>query len=161
LKEIIHEALDRKKPLLGICYGHQFIVRTLSGKERVRKALTPEFGWGEIRLTGDGERNPLFEGVARPVCMLSHYDEAYNLDDDYRVLAYTPQCSVHAFQYKNLPVWGVQFHPEYDIHEADEIFEFVAKDDPSYMKYFINDIKNENRSQNENERIIENFLLTT
>jgi GMP synthase-like glutamine amidotransferase len=66
--------------------------------------------------------------------------------------------------YWRIPVWGVQFHPEYDIHEADEIFEFVAKDDPSYTKYFINDIKNDTRStpgQNERERIIENFLLTT
>lgn len=153
LKEICQNIIDMKKPLLAICYGHQFLVRALLGKQSVRRTKTPEFGWVDITLTG----NPLFEGITTLVFMVSHYDEVYNLTDDFKIIASSPRCGVHAFQYKDLPVWGLQFHPEYNVEEADEIFDLIKKRDPSFSTYFFNDLRNEIQME-QNERIFLNFL---
>jgi len=153
LKEIIHNIIDMKKPLLTICYGHQFLVRALLGKQSARKTAIPEFGWVDITLT----ENPLFDGITTSVFMVSHYDEVHNLTDDFKVLASSPRCAVHAFQYKDLPVWGLQFHPEYNWEEADEIFHLIKKRDPLFPTYFFNDLRNEMQLE-QNERIFLNFL---
>ncbi len=158
LAEAINEIVRLKKPLLGICYGHQFLTRAISGKACVRKSLTPEFGWGEIRLTKAGERSDLFKGIIEPYCMLSHYDEVCNLPIEYKVLAYTSRCEVHAYRYKNLPVWGVQFHPEYGIRESDEIFDVVKEEDPALPGYFFSMKEGKLPGISQNERIIGNFL---
>jgi GMP synthase (glutamine-hydrolysing) len=153
LKEISDSIIDRKKPLLAICYGHQFLVRALLGKQFVRRTGTPEFGWLDIKLT----ENPLFNGISTSVFMVSHYDEVFDLPDDFKIIASTPRCAVHAFQYKDLPVWGLQFHPEYNVGEANEIFDLIKKRDPSFSTYFFNDLRNEMQME-QNERIFLNFF---
>jgi GMP synthase (glutamine-hydrolysing) len=57
--------------------------------------------------------------------MVSHFDEACGLPADFRVLASSPDCAVHAFQYRDLPVWGLQFHPEYGAQDGLEIWREV------------------------------------
>ena len=57
--------------------------------------------------------------------MVSHYDEAFDLPAEFQVLAASPDCSVHAFQYRGLPVWGVQFHPEYGAAQGERIWKEV------------------------------------
>ena len=153
LTEIIANIIKMKKPLLGICYGHQFLVRALLGKDSVRRSPTAEFGWLEIPL----QENPIFAGITNPVFMVSHYDEVCNLTGDFQVIASSPRCGVHAFQYKDFPVWGVQFHPEYNIPEAHEIFALVKKRDASFPGYFFNELQ-DNAQPEQNERIFLNFL---
>jgi len=153
LKEISYNIIAMKKPLLAICYGHQFLARALLGKQSVRRTGTPEFGWVDITLT----ENPLFKGITASVFMVSHYDEVFHLTDDFKVIASSPRCAVHAFQYKDLPVWSLQFHPEYNVEEADEIFDLIKKRDPSFSTYFFNDLRNEMQME-QNERIFLNFL---
>ncbi|MGD2085423.1 MAG: gamma-glutamyl-gamma-aminobutyrate hydrolase family protein [Candidatus Aminicenantes bacterium] len=153
LKEIIDNIINMKKPLLAICYAHQFLVRALLGKKYVRRTETPEFGWVDITLTG----NPLFKGITASVFMVSHYDEVFHLTDDFKIIASTPHCAVHGFQYKDLPVWGLQFHPEYNVEEADEIFHLIKKRDPSFSTYFFTDLRTEMQME-QNERIFFNFL---
>jgi GMP synthase-like glutamine amidotransferase len=153
LKEIIDKIIHRKKPLLAICYGHQFLVRALLGKQYTRRTGTPEFGWMDIALTG----NPLFDGITASVFMVSHYDEVFDLTEDFKIIAAAPGCAVHAFQYKDLPVWGLQFHPEYNVEEADEIFDLIKKRDPSFATYFYNELQSKWQKE-QNERIFLNFL---
>lgn len=153
LEMIIHDTIEQKKPLLGICYGHQFIVRTIAGRHCVKKSGIPEIGWADIRVSG----NPLFEGITAPVCMVSHYDEVCNLTENFKIIASTPGCPVHGFQYKNRPVWGVQFHPEYNIEEANEIFDLVSEKDPLFLDYYSNAPVEETRLK-QNEQVFINFF---
>ena len=152
-KEIIDNIIDMKKPLLAICYGHQFLARAFLGKQSVKRTKTPEFGWVDIALT----ENPLFNGITTSVFMVSHYDEVFHLTDDFKIIASSLRCAVHAFQYKDLPVWGLQFHPEYNEEEADEIFDLIKKRDPLFSTYYFNDLRNEMQIE-QNERIFLNFL---
>jgi len=152
----IHKIIEMEKPLLGICYGHQFIVRALAGENYVRKSGTPEFGWQPVDILD--EQNDIFCGISDLFSMVSHYDEVYNLPGDFKVLASTSRCAVHAFQYKNLPVWGVQFHPEYRIEEATEIFDALLKEDPLLHTYIFNMDNVKPKKYLQNHQIIENFL---
>ena len=48
LQNAVFKTMENRIPLLGICYGHQFIARSIGGKGCVKKAEVPEFGWREI-----------------------------------------------------------------------------------------------------------------
>jgi GMP synthase-like glutamine amidotransferase len=159
LEKTVKTAIDNGIPVLGICYGHQFLGRILQGRHRIGKSKTPEFGWLKIKT----KPNPLFDGIEEPVCMVSHFDEvtepAAEDTGDLKVIAATPRCPVHSFQYKELPVWGIQFHPEYNFEEGDEIFEVMARKDPDFQNKFFDSQRNEVKLE-ENEKILLNFLNT-
>lgn len=133
LADIIHRFVDGGRRVLGICYGHQFMANALSRKPSCRPSPTPEFGWKHVEVVP----NPLFNGIERPLCMVSHYDEVHDLGADFKIIASTRQCRIHGFQYRDLPVWGLQYHPEYNIQETDEIYNLLAQSDtmlPSRLK---------------------------
>ena len=152
LEKLIQNFIELNKPVLGICYGHQFIVRTILGKNHLRRSQTPEFGWAAINLSN----NQLLKNTTRIISTVSHYDEVFNLTEDFKIFASSLNCAVHGFQYKNLPVWGIQFHPEYNQDEANEIFNRIKISDPEFPNYFINDLGDIDLSE-DNENLIRNF----
>jgi GMP synthase (glutamine-hydrolysing) len=111
-------------PVLGICYGLQFMVHNLGGK--VRPAEKREYGHAEIDIIAD---SILFQGLARrqPVWM-SHGDEALELPPGFELIAKTSHAvaAIH-----NVPKkwYAVQFHPEvHHTHHGTEILRnFVFK----------------------------------
>lgn len=115
---LIRAFVVQGKPVLGICYGHQMVARALTNTGGCRRAAVPEFGWKRLRSV---VANPLFAGLEEIVTMHSHYDEVFGLEDDFQVLAATEECAVQAFQYRQLPVWGVQFHPELGYDEGQRM----------------------------------------
>jgi GMP synthase (glutamine-hydrolysing) len=126
LADLVRGFMAAGKPVLGICYGHQFLAKVLAGPEHVRRRPEPELGFIRLPL----EANPLFAGMAEPTVMVSHFDEACRLPPEFRVLAASAQCAVLAFQYRDLPVWGVQFHPEYSQREGEAIWKEVFRCTP-------------------------------
>jgi GMP synthase-like glutamine amidotransferase len=154
LQKAVLIAMENRVPLLGICYGHQFIARSIGGKGCVKRAEMPEFGWREIKL----EDSPLFEGIETPVCMVSHYDAVYNLPGGFKVIASTPTCEVQAFQFKELQVWGVQFHPEYNEEEAREIFDLLTENDPPFVNYYSDEVFRRKEQLAQNEKVFLNFF---
>ncbi len=155
VEKIIRKFVENKKPALGICFGHQFLVRALAGRKHLRKSPVPEFGWAKIVT----EENPLLKDISGKVFMVSHFDEVYDLPEDFRVFAQSSACSVHAFQYRDLPVWGVQFHPEYAEEEAKDIFDRVFEKEPAARKFLI-DERPGGSSMIKNRKVLENFLKT-
>ncbi len=146
--DIIRYFLKHRKSILGICYGHQILAKAILGKSTCRKAENPEFGWKKVKL----DPNPLFEGIENPVFYESHYDEVCNLTDDFRVIAANEYCPIQAFQYKNRPVWGVQFHPEVDFQTGEKAFKQRFLEKPELRKYFKNELEN-------SQQIIQNFKI--
>ncbi len=98
---------DLGVPVLGICYGLQFMVHTLGGK--VRPADKREYGHAEIDVIAD---SALFHGLAKrqPVWM-SHGDEALELPRGFELTAKTTT-AVAAIQNVPRKWFAVQFHPE-------------------------------------------------
>ncbi len=98
-----------KYPLLGICYGAQYLAYTNGG--RVEPAGSREYG--RARLNRFDKENRLLKGIqANSQVWMSHGDTITAIPENFRVIASTEKVKIAAYQVTDLPVWGVQFHPE-------------------------------------------------
>ena len=96
-------------PILGICYGAQYMAQTYGGK--VEPAGSREYGRANLR-SFDAE-NPLFKGFDdNSQVWMSHGDTITAIPEHFHVIASTDKVKYAAYQADNEPLWGVQFHPE-------------------------------------------------
>ena len=98
-----------KYPILGICYGAQFMSYTLGGN--VEPAGTREYR--RANLASFDKENPLFKGFEEhSQVWMSHGDTITKLPEGFKVIASTDKVVNAAYQAEGEPLWGVQFHPE-------------------------------------------------
>ena len=98
-----------KVPVLGICYGAQFISHTLGGK--VEKADSREYGRANLETIDLS--NPLFKGFEKgSQVWMSHGDTITAIPSDFKVIGSTKDVTNAAFASTTQPIWAVQFHPE-------------------------------------------------
>ena len=98
-----------KYPILGMCYGAQFMSYTLGGN--VEPAGTRECG--RANLASFDKENPLFKGFEEhSQVWMSHGDTITKLPEGFKVIASTDKVVNAAYQAEGEPLWGVQFHPE-------------------------------------------------
>ncbi|MBR2243662.1 MAG: glutamine-hydrolyzing GMP synthase [Prevotella sp.] len=96
-------------PVLGICYGAQFISHTLGGK--VEKADSREYGRAHLETIN--LYNPLFKGFDRgSQVWMSHGDTITAIPEGFEVIGSTKDVKNAAFASVEQPIWAVQFHPE-------------------------------------------------
>ena len=94
-------------PVLGICYGAQFISHTLGGK--VEKADSREYGRANLETIN--LYNPLFKGFDRgSQVWMSHGDTITAIPEGFEVIGSTHDVKNAAFATNG--IWAVQFHPE-------------------------------------------------
>lgn len=98
-----------KIPVLGICYGAQFISFSNGGK--VEKTNTREYG--RANLASFRKDNSLFKGFEdNSQVWMSHGDTITAIPDDCECIASTENVHFAAYASKKVPLWAVQFHPE-------------------------------------------------
>ena len=96
-------------PILGICYGAQFMAYTNGGN--VEPAGSREYG--RANLAEFEHDNPLLKGVDdHTQVWMSHGDTITKLPENCRKIASTDKVQNAAYQFEGEQVWGVQFHPE-------------------------------------------------
>jgi GMP synthase-like glutamine amidotransferase len=152
LTRLIREFEVCDKKILGICYGHQFLARVLGGIECVCRLPVAEYGYSKVILS----KNSLFRNIENPVCLQLHHDAVRNLGDDFEIIASNSTC-IQAFQYRQRDIFGVQFHPEFDIESAKYFFEVAAQSDPGFYGYFKNET-DDLQILEQNRLFIQNFL---
>ena len=98
-------------PILGICYGLQFLTHHLGGK--VRPADKREYGPAQVSIVpGQQADNPLFAGLPASLDVwMSHGDEALELPPGFSLTARTAN-AVAGIADPARNIWAVQFHPE-------------------------------------------------
>jgi GMP synthase (glutamine-hydrolysing) len=102
------KVLDLGLPVLGICYGLQFITHHLGGK--VRAADKREYGHADVQIVD--EKNALFDGLPSDLTVwMSHGDEALELPPGFHLTAKTAN-AVAGIANPEKRIWAVQFHPE-------------------------------------------------
>lgn len=101
--------IRKRLPVLGICYGAQFMAWADGGK--VEPAASREYGRALLEKVSDTD--PLFAGI-RPGSQvwMSHGDTITAIPDDFHIIASTDKVAIAAYRVDGEQTWGVQFHPE-------------------------------------------------
>jgi len=128
-RERIMEALDAQVPILGICLGHQLLAHWLGGEVKTGQW---EIGWLPITTNEAAESDPLLAGLGETFhAFLWHGDQITKLPPGATLLASSEKCKVQVYRLDGLPVWGVQFNPQYDPVIAEGVIR-AAKTLPKY-----------------------------
>ena len=125
--ELIRAAADRNIPLLGVCLGHQAIGEAFGG--RVVRANRIMHGKTDA-IAHDG--TGIFAGLPSPLTATRYHSltvEPDSLPDCLRVTATSDDGTIMGLLHAELPVEGVQFHPESiaSEHGHDMIRNFLAR----------------------------------
>ena len=106
--EVPRELLELGVPVLGICYGMQWMARELGGE--VTPADAREFGRTSIRVD---ESSGVFDGIqGNTVVWMSHGDSVTRLPEGFRTYAHSDNCPQAAIGDGARGFYGLQFHPE-------------------------------------------------
>ncbi|MBM3999019.1 MAG: aminodeoxychorismate/anthranilate synthase component II [Planctomycetes bacterium] len=97
-------------PMFGVCLGHQTIAAALGG--RIVRASAPMHGrTSQVRRS----EHPLFDRVPNPFTACRYHSlvvEHASLPECLQVLAWSDDGAIMAIGHRDMPVFGVQFHPE-------------------------------------------------
>ncbi len=113
--------IRNKFPLLGVCYGAQYLVHTSGGK--VEATDSREYGRANLKFVDNND--PLFKGIhENSQIWMSHGDSISHLPEGFKKIASTDSLDLAAFRVEDEKTWGVQFHPEvYQSAEGLKILE--------------------------------------
>lgn len=108
-------------PLLGICYGAQYLVQAHGGE--VFPSGTREYG--RANLVTVNNNDPLFRTLsAGTQVWMSHGDTIVNMPENYELIGSTVDVKAGAYHIKGEDTWGIQFHPEvYHTTEGKKILD--------------------------------------
>lgn len=103
---------DLGVPILGLCYGHQWIAHVLGGE--VKPGKVKEYGRMEVEILGE---SAIFKDLPRAsVVWMSHGDTVSKLPSgefgDFVQIARTPTCAFAGFSDEARKIFGLQFHIE-------------------------------------------------
>ena len=111
LKKKLIEMSKLRKPVLGICFGHQLIADTFGGVVELNSKGW-EVGSCKVEITEDGINNRLFDGLETPLSVYqSHQDIVMSLPKN-AILMAKNEMGIQSFVYDDC-FYGVQFHPEF------------------------------------------------
>ncbi|RPH88345.1 MAG: glutamine-hydrolyzing GMP synthase [Deltaproteobacteria bacterium] len=143
-------------PVLGICYGLQYMVDSLGGK--VLGSTKREYGFAELSVK---KQKGMFSGVEKKTqCWMSHGDSIGTLPEGFSITASTSNTKVAAAENVKRHFYGLQFHPEV-VHTqagkkmlANFLFDVCHCKKSWSMKSFVNHAVDEIRQQVRSEKVI-------
>jgi anthranilate synthase/aminodeoxychorismate synthase-like glutamine amidotransferase len=111
LKELITYSLENKKPLLGICLGHQAIFEFFGGK--LLRLINVVHGQ-QKRIHID-VRSQLFKKLPPEIDAGLYHSwlaDSQSVPDCLKIIGSTSDFQIMAIEHLQFPIFGIQFHPE-------------------------------------------------
>jgi GMP synthase (glutamine-hydrolysing) len=106
-----------KLPLLGICYGAQYLSHRFGGE--VAPSKNREYGRANLEIADQSCK--LLHGMSNGTQVwMSHGDTIIKIPTDYRIVGSTSDVKIVAFVVEGEETYGIQFHPEV-YHTAEGI----------------------------------------
>jgi GMP synthase (glutamine-hydrolysing) len=103
------EGLKGHYPILGICYGAQYLSHFFGGE--VGRSEHREYGRAQLQIID--ATCELFKGVSKATQVwMSHGDSILRLPESYIITACTADIPIAAYRVKDEPTFAIQFHPE-------------------------------------------------
>jgi GMP synthase (glutamine-hydrolysing) len=117
---VVQACYDRRLPLFGSCWGHQFVARALGGTV-VRDVVRSEMGTHTVELTEAGRADALFADFPpRFPTQMGHQDRVSTLPPEAVELARSAVAPHQAFRISDRPIYGTQFHSELNVERMQE-----------------------------------------
>ena len=115
------ERIRGKFPLLGVCYGAQYLAHFFGGE--VAASDSREYGRANLRVVE--KESILLRGISEnSQVWMSHGDTIISLPDNYAIIASTGDVEYAAFKIADEDTYAIQFHPEvYHTTEGTKILE--------------------------------------
>jgi len=107
--DLVEQALDDDRPVLGVCLGSQLLAHALGAE--VRPGPRKEIGWGEVTLPDAAADDPLFRDVDAPFTAFHWHGDVFEVPEGAVPLARTEQTKHQAFRYGDT-AYGLLFHLE-------------------------------------------------
>jgi GMP synthase (glutamine-hydrolysing) len=122
--ELIQEAAEKAIPMLGVCFGHQILASALCGRDQVFRRDHCEVGYKRLDVTTAALDDEIASDIHPKFDMFVwHNDEVRGDHPDMTIIATTNDCPNHIFRYRDLPIWGIQGHPEVTVEASRVWFE--------------------------------------
>ena len=103
--------LDLGVPILGICYGMQWMAHTLGGT--VSPGDQREFGYARVETEDSALTGEIYDDAPKQLDVwMSHGDKVTGLPEGFRRVGHTPSCPIAIMEHADKHLYGVQFHPE-------------------------------------------------
>ncbi len=121
------EMIKGKMPLLGVCYGAQYLAHFFGGE--VAQSATREYGRANLSFVDHTDE--LFKSITpNSQVWMSHADSIKKVPDNYQVIASTNDVKYAGYKIKEENTWAIQFHPEV----------FHSTEGPQLLKNFVYNI---------------------
>ena len=102
---------DLGVPVLGICYGMQFMAHHLGGE--VQAGNQREFGYAQVQTQDSALTSGIHDGAPNTLDVwMSHGDKVSRLPENFRTIGSTPSCPIAMMENADKHFYGIQFHPE-------------------------------------------------
>jgi GMP synthase (glutamine-hydrolysing) len=107
--EVNESLLKSQLPVLGVCYGAQFIANANGG--HVQASGIREYGRANLSIIQP--ENPLMKGLTSgSQVWMSHGDTILEIPENFNVIASTADVRIAGYAMAEKPIYGIQFHPE-------------------------------------------------
>ena len=143
-------------PVLGICYGMQYMVDALGGS--VRQAEKREYGFAKLNIKQAGK---IFKGIEKKTdCWMSHGDSMEKVPEGFTIAASTENTKAAAIVNTRKKFYGLQFHPEVQhtpkgkLMLKNFLFDACGCQQTWTMKKFADDSIKEIREKVKNKKVI-------
>lgn len=152
--------LDLGIPILGICYGMQWMAHTLGGK--VEAGDQREFGYAKVAINNNELTKGLtdYQTESALDVWMSHGDKVTELPAGFNILGHTPSCPIAIMADPSRHFYGVQFHPEVTHTKqgfaliSHFVHQICACDGNWTMPNYIDEAINKIRTQVGNDEVI-------
>jgi GMP synthase-like glutamine amidotransferase len=125
------------RAVLGVCLGSQLLARGMGATNLIGAA--PEFGWREVRLTAEGQADPVLRAVPEAFPIFQWHDDTFSLPAGAIRLAGNEAAENQAFRVGRAG-YGVQFHFEADrglVRQWNADFsDYLAQRQPGWPERF-------------------------
>ena len=105
-----NKLLKLEVPVLGICFGHQIISKSMGG--RVRSSKHREFGLAEVKEIRKSKLTKDFFSKGKNNVWMSHADQVTKLAKNFKIIAQSKNSKMCVIENVEKKMFGIQFHPE-------------------------------------------------
>lgn len=155
LKGFIRACVADTVPYLGICLGGQLLADALGG--RVASNACGEKGTLTVRLSPEGEEDPLFAGVPEEFVTFQWHNDCFAPPPGAALLAFSPACPGQAFRFGD-NAYGLQYHPEADRAIVDCWARWSGETAPGVDEFLTAFAAREEEYRSASRRMLMNFI---